>query len=86
MAAGAPAVASPLACQGLEVRDGEQLRVAGDDDAVAAALAELLEAPALGARLAEAARSYVLARHDWDAVADAYQSLYEEVAPRHAPA
>jgi glycosyltransferase involved in cell wall biosynthesis len=86
MAAGAPAVASPLACQGLAVRDGEQLRVAGDDDAFAAALAELLEAPALGARLAEAARSYVLARHDWDAVADAYQSLYEEVAPRHAPA
>jgi glycosyltransferase involved in cell wall biosynthesis len=86
MAAGAPAVASPLACQGLEVRDGEQLRVAGDDEAFAAALAELLEAPALRARVADAARAYVRARHDWDAVARAYESLYEEIALIHAPA
>jgi glycosyltransferase involved in cell wall biosynthesis len=86
MAAGAPAVASPLACQGLEVRDGEQLRVAGDDDAFAAALAELLETPALGARLAAGGRAYVRDRHDWDAVARAYQSLYEEIALSHATA
>jgi glycosyltransferase involved in cell wall biosynthesis len=61
MAAGAPAVASPLACQGLAVRDGEQLRVAGDDDAFAAALAELLEAPAteLAADLLPAVRDLV---------------------------
>ncbi len=80
MAAGAPAVATPLACQGLEVRDGEHLRIAADDDGFAAALAELLTDPAAGARLAGAARAYVSARHDWDAVSRAYQAVYEEIA------
>jgi glycosyltransferase involved in cell wall biosynthesis len=88
MAAGAPAVATPLACQGLAVRDGEHLRIAEDDDGVAAALARLLTDPAEGARLAAAARAYVSARHDWDAVVRAYQAVYAEIAapPSHAPA
>jgi glycosyltransferase involved in cell wall biosynthesis len=88
MAAGAPAVATPLACQGLAVRDGEHLRIADGDDGFAAALAELLTDPAAGARLAGAARAYVTARHDWDAVAGAYKTLYEEIAAplSHAPA
>ena len=42
MAAGAPAVATPLACQGLAVRDGEQLRMADSDEAFAAALVAVL--------------------------------------------
>ena len=29
---------------------------------------------------AEAARAYVRARHDWDAVAAAYLALYQEIA------
>ena len=80
MAAGAPAVATPLACQGLAVRDGEHLLIADDDDGLAAGLADILEQPALGARLAAAARAYVSARHDWDAVARAYQTVYAQIA------
>jgi glycosyltransferase involved in cell wall biosynthesis len=77
MAAGVPAVATPLACQGLAVRDGVQLRVADSDVAFAAALRDVLRAPG---SLAGAAMAYVRANHDWDAVADAYAEVYERVA------
>ena len=78
MAAGAPAVATPLACQGMAVRDGEQLRIADSDAAFAAALADVLR----DSRRARPTprRAYVTAHHDWDAVADAYAAVYERVA------
>jgi glycosyltransferase involved in cell wall biosynthesis len=79
MAAGAPAVATPLACQGLTVRDGIELRIADDDEAFAAALVATLHSPG---GLGGAAREYVAAHHDWSAVADAYAAVYEEVANR----
>jgi glycosyltransferase involved in cell wall biosynthesis len=76
MAAGAPAVATSLACQGLAARDGIELRIADDDEAFAAALVATLHSPGgLGA----AARRYAAAHHDWDAVADAYAAVYEQV-------
>lgn len=81
MAAGAPAVASPLACRGLTVRDGREVRIADDDEAFAAALVATLRAPrALG----DAARQYVIGHHDWDAIARAYVAVYESVIRREA--
>ena len=77
MAAGAPAVATPLACQGLTVRDGVELRIADHDEAFAAAVVETLRSPG---GLAEAARQYVIAHHDWDAVAAAYAAVYADIA------
>jgi glycosyltransferase involved in cell wall biosynthesis len=75
MAAGAPCVATPLACQGIAV--GDQVRVAEDDEAFAAAVVDVLRAPG---SLGEAARKYVSAHHDWDAVADAYAAVYGRIA------
>jgi glycosyltransferase involved in cell wall biosynthesis len=77
MAAGAPAVATPLACQGLTVRDGVELRIADDDEAFAAAIVATLRSPG---GLGDAARQYVTAHHDWDVVADAYAAVYERIA------
>ncbi len=77
MAAGAPSVATPLACQGMAVRDGVELRVADDDEAFAAAVVDVLRSPG---GLGDAARAYVTAHHDWDAVADAYSAVYERIA------
>ncbi len=77
MAAGAPSVATPLACQGI---NASHALVAVSDADFAAALVELLRDPVRAARLAEGARHYVRARHDWDAVAAAYLALYEEIA------
>jgi glycosyltransferase involved in cell wall biosynthesis len=77
LAAGAPSVATPLACQGLAVRDGEHLLVAEADAQFAAGIVSLLNDSARAGRLAESARAYVTAHHDWDAVAAAYHAVYE---------
>jgi glycosyltransferase involved in cell wall biosynthesis len=73
-------VATPLACQGLDVRDGEHLLIAESDADFAAALTATLQDRDAAARRADAARAYVRARHDWDAVAGAYLGVYEEIA------
>jgi glycosyltransferase involved in cell wall biosynthesis len=79
MACGAPSVATPLACRGLQVSSGEELLVADDDDALAAAVCRLArdgdEAAAIGRR----ARAHVVAHHSWDDVARRYEALYAEV-------
>lgn len=77
MSAGAPAVATPLACQGLKVRDGIELWMADDDEAFAAALVATLRSPG---GLGDAARQYVAGRHDWRVVAEAYAAVYQDVA------
>jgi glycosyltransferase involved in cell wall biosynthesis len=61
----------------MAVRDGEQLRIADSDEAFAAALTDVLKDPG---GLADAARAYVSAHHDWDAVAEAYAAVYELAA------
>jgi polysaccharide biosynthesis protein PslH len=76
MACGAAAVATPLAVQGLSTRDGEELLVA--DDRFADAVVRVLADPELRARLGTAARAYVEREHSWEAVARAYEALYED--------
>jgi polysaccharide biosynthesis protein PslH len=77
MAAGAPAVATSLATQGIDAR---HVLVADSDADFAAGLVTLLTDRRRAAEQAEAARAYVRARHDWDAVADAYLALYRDIA------
>ncbi len=74
MAAGAPAVATPLATQGIRT---EHVLVAESDEDFAAALVQTLRDPG---RRAEAARVDVRAHHDWDAVAEAYRAVYARIA------
>ena len=40
-------------------------------------MVDVLRSPA---GLGDAARAYVTAHHDWDAVADAYSAVYERIA------
>lgn len=86
MSCGAPAVATPLACQGLAVRDGVELLIANDGDAFAAAAIRILTTDALAARLAEAARRYVVEHHSWASVAARYEALYHDVIAANRPA
>jgi polysaccharide biosynthesis protein PslH len=80
LATAVPCVATPLACQGLTVRDGEQLLIAEAGRPFADAVAGLLADPARRASLAAAGRAYVDAHHGWDAVAAAYERVYAEAA------
>ena len=77
MAAGAPAVATSLACQGIDARHvaGRRQR-RGVRRRARRAAADRRRA----AKQADAAREYVRARHDWDAVAAAYLALYQDIA------
>ena len=76
MAAGLPTVAFAETIQGLDVRDGEHLRVVTkSEDALLAALDELNASPDLCQRLGETARRYVCDHHEWRQMA----SLLEDV-------
>jgi polysaccharide biosynthesis protein PslH len=79
LACGTPAVATPLAAQGLGASDGEQLLIAAAGDPFADAVVRLLRDDELRARLGAAGREHVLAHASWSAVADAYEALYREI-------
>jgi glycosyltransferase involved in cell wall biosynthesis len=80
LACGAPCVATPLACRGLAVADGVELRIAARDDRFADHVAALLARPDEARALGAAGRRYVMANHDWEAIARAYERLYAEVS------
>lgn len=80
LACGAPVVATTLACQGMEVRDGEQLLVADGAEAFAAAIVRALDDSELRARLSAAGRRYVVERHGWPAAGRQLERILEEAA------
>ncbi|MFI5348580.1 MAG: glycosyltransferase family 4 protein [Elusimicrobiota bacterium] len=64
--AGLPVVATPEACEAMPgLRGGRELLIARGPDELAAAAARVIGDRALAARLARAARRYVVARFDW---------------------
>jgi polysaccharide biosynthesis protein PslH len=79
MASGLPCVATPLALQGLQARDGVELLVGETPEELASHVVRLLEDDELAQTLGNAARRYVCAQHDWTAVGAAYERLYETV-------
>ena len=62
---GLPIVATPIGAEGIEVRDGENILIAGDAAAFAAAVLRLLNDPQLNARLRAAGRAWVEAKYAW---------------------
>jgi len=83
MAMGRPVVASPAAAAGLGARAGDEIRVAGDAPAMAAAVVELLHDPARAAAMGDAARRFVEREYVWErAMARLEQLLVASVATR----
>lgn len=76
LAAGKAVIASPRAVEGLSVVDGEQLRIASGDAEFAAAIVELLQAPAQRAALERRAREWAAEHLDPSVVARCYEQLY----------
>ena len=80
---GCPVVSTPTGARGLNVIDGEQLVVTTDDDddlAFARAVVELAGDENRRARLAEAARAFVVAHHDARQTGARLAELVEERA------
>lgn len=67
MALGLPTIASPVGHEGIDAIAGEELLVAPDPTAFAAAIRRLNEDEALFRRLAANGRRFVETRHGWDA-------------------
>jgi polysaccharide biosynthesis protein PslH len=79
LAAGKAVVASPLAVEGIDVVDGEQVVVADSDDELVRATLSLLGDPERPRALAARARSWAVANLGWDRAVAAYESLYESL-------
>ena len=84
LACGTPSVATPLATQGMDLTDGDQVLVGEDPATCADQLVALLRDGALRERLGAGGRAFVLEHHSWKSAAEAHVRLYEEVAARRA--
>lgn len=80
MACGAPVVASPQAAAALDARPGRDLLLAGDDDAFAAAVLDLLAHPDRRQQLAAQGRAYVEAHHSWTSITARLVDIYAHAA------
>ncbi len=81
MAAGVPVAATPLSCEGIRVKDGEDILLGRDPAELAAAAIRLLRDKHLWHRIAEGGQRLVRRNHSWSQIADRYEALYEAVAP-----
>jgi sugar transferase (PEP-CTERM/EpsH1 system associated) len=76
MACATPVVASPQSVAALDLTPGQDVRVAGDPQAFAGQILELLAQPAERARLGAAGRAYVERCHNWDTIAAQLEAHY----------
>jgi len=72
-------VSTSLGCEGVNVRDGEQLLVADTPREFAAAIVRLFEDRALGAELGRAGRARMEQEYSWDHAGDLLEELYRRV-------
>jgi len=82
LAAGKATVASPLAAEGLDLADGEQVALAERDEEFASVIASLLADPGRRAALARRARAWACANLSWERPIAAYERLYQALLER----
>lgn len=82
MAMALPVVASAGAATGIPARDGEEIAIGTDDDALAAAAIALLADRARARAMGAAARQLVVRDHGWDAVLAALPGMLGMPADR----
>jgi glycosyltransferase involved in cell wall biosynthesis len=76
MAMGKAIAATSMAVEGLEVRDGHELRLADGAEPLARSIAILLDEPSARAALGDAARALAVARYRWSALVPEIERLY----------
>lgn len=82
LAAGKAVVATPLAVEGLDVADGEQVLVAADAEGFRQALRKLLADPDERRALGGRARTWATEHVGWDSVITRYEALYASLLQR----
>jgi glycosyltransferase involved in cell wall biosynthesis len=76
LAAGTPVVSTRVGAEGLCLEPGRDLTVTKDTDDLAAALVAALRSPERLARQVASGRARVLARYDWDTLADEMERVW----------
>jgi glycosyltransferase involved in cell wall biosynthesis len=76
---GLPVVSTPIGAEGIEVRDGENILLAPDAPAFAAATLRLLTDGALNRRLREDGRGWVETHYSWQSVYGLVDEVYERL-------
>jgi polysaccharide biosynthesis protein PslH len=79
MALGKPVVATTIGAAGIGVRHGEDILLADDPEAFAAAVTELLRDPAKALAIGDAGRRLVASRFSTEALARGLLTFYEEL-------
>jgi glycosyltransferase involved in cell wall biosynthesis len=79
MACARPVVSTPVGVAGLDLRDGDEVRIASGAEAFAAAVHELLADPALRRRLGANARQAAAARFSWEQCARCALEMYRAI-------
>jgi len=82
MASGVPVVASRVAADGVDARDGEHFLVATTQEGHAVAILRILEDSAERARLAQAGRARVLSHHTWPMAMRRFDEIVERCLAR----
>jgi glycosyltransferase involved in cell wall biosynthesis len=85
LAGGKAVVATPLALEGLDVADGDQVRIGRTDEELIRATVDLLQHPDRRVRLAERARAWAVSALSWDRPAAAFDRLYQSVVSAATP-
>ena len=83
LASAVPAVATPLALQGIDATAERHLLVGSTAPEFADQIVRILDDDDLAARLGAAGADLVRKQHTWAAVADAYVGVYEEAISTH---
>lgn len=82
-AMGKAVLAHPIACEGLKVREGENVLLANSDGAFISGIQQLIGDRALRQRLELGARKLAEAEYGYDAIGEKLHGLYEEIAGSH---
>jgi glycosyltransferase involved in cell wall biosynthesis len=82
MAMARPVVSTSIGCEGLAVRNGENILIADRPESFADAIARLLEQEALWKRVSENGRKLVVEQYDWEQLARPMARVWRELADR----
>lgn len=80
-AMGKPVVSTPIGCEGLKARDGENILIREDPDGFANAILELSRNQKLRERLSEAARRTATDVYSWDVIGEEMTQHYLRLIP-----
>jgi glycosyltransferase involved in cell wall biosynthesis len=79
MAFGIPVVSTSIGCEGLEIKNGQDILIADTPAEFANRVLEVIRSPVLWDKISRNARKVVEEKYDWDQIAETLEGIYEEL-------